>query len=248
MRLPENPSRGSGVLSLSKGHAREAREVLLQIPVLQRREVAAAHSAAREASDLPLSRVSRGAAHARGAWGGSPQTPPYGGGARAARQRCAASFAPFQGSFDLRGIQMMRLPISTPGVAGAQPMRGGFGGCLPSFHHSRERRSIGSGVLSLSKGHALEASWSSPGFRLSGERKSRVSRGAAPARRAWGVSPQALALDLLSRVSRGAAPARGAWGVSPQIPISLGVGAEQRDSDAQQVWQPTQPRTITQAS
>jgi hypothetical protein len=38
--------------------------------------------------------------------------------------------------------------------------------------------------------------------------------------------------------SGGEAHARGAWGVSPHPHLPLGVGAEQRGSDAQQTWRP----------
>jgi hypothetical protein len=44
-------------------------------------------------------------------------------------------------------------------------------------------------------------------------------------------------LALSCRGSGGAAHARGARGVSPQFFSSLGVGAEQRESDAPQTWQ-----------
>jgi lipoate-protein ligase B len=53
------------------------------------------------------------------------------------------------------------------------------------------------------------------------------------------ASPEPLgAADRSSRGRGGAAHARGAWGVSPQPSSFLGVGAEQRGSDAQQTWQP----------
>ena len=51
-----------------------------------------------------------------------------------------------------------------------------------------------------------------------------------------------VALTLARRGSGGAAHARGVWGVSPSSLQYWRVGAEQRESDAQQAWHALESR------
>jgi hypothetical protein len=106
---------------------------------------------------------------------------------------------------------------------GAQPMRGGFGGCPPNglYYHQR------------SSPNGCAAAASASGTQFTRARRGRRQQAELTMKRYHFGQQRLRSPEKRSRGRGGAAHARGAWGESPQIDILTRLrGAAQRDAQA----------------